>query len=138
MDTGVFWGSISPNTLSEYALNSHFDEYLRLGRGEELTGGRKKKAILADSFEAFIGAIYLDLGFENWFKYLFRVIEGTPFINEPIHQGLFDYFDKVYKGQVTRLNINVPPRSGKTTLAKEIEEGKLTSNDITEQIIIWR
>lgn len=66
----------------------------------------------------YIGKCLLDLGFEAWFKYLFRVIEGAPFINEPIHKGLFEYFDKVYKGETTRLNINVPPRSGKTTLAK--------------------
>lgn len=76
----------------------------------------------------YTGKILLDLGFEDWFKYLFRVIEGTPFINEPIHQGLFDYFDKVYKGQVTRLNINVPPRSGKTTLAKYFLVFCLTQN----------
>ncbi len=76
----------------------------------------------------YTGKILLDLGFEDWFKYLFRVIEGTPFINEPIHQGLFDYFDKVYKGQVTRLNINVPPRSGKTTLAKYFLVFCLTKN----------
>ena len=77
---------------------------------------------------AYTGKCLLYEGFETWFKYLFRVIEGTPFINEPIHQGLFDYFDKVYKGQVTRLNINVPPRSGKTTLAKYFLVFCLTKN----------
>lgn len=66
----------------------------------------------------YTGKLLLDLGFETWFKYLFRVIEGTPFIIEPIHSGLLNYFEKVYNGNVTRLNINVPPRSGKTTLAK--------------------
>lgn len=66
----------------------------------------------------YTGKLLLELGFETWFRYLFRVIEGTPFIIEPIHSGLFEYFDKVYKGETTRLNINVPPRSGKTTLAK--------------------
>lgn len=76
----------------------------------------------------YTGKILLELGFADWFKYLFRVIEGTPFINEPIHEGLFDYFDKVYKGQVTRLNINVPPRSGKTTLAKYFLVFCLTKN----------
>ena len=51
---------VCEDALAEYSLNCHFDEYLRLGKGEEVTGGRKKKAILADVFEAFIGALYLD------------------------------------------------------------------------------
>lgn len=76
----------------------------------------------------YTGKVLLELGFKDWFCYLFRVIEGTPFITEPIHQGLFEYFDKVYKGQVTRLNINVPPRSGKTTLAKYFLVFCLTKN----------
>lgn len=64
-----------------------------------------------------IGKRLIQKGFTYWFRYLFRVIEGTPFILEPLHKGLFEYCEKVYKGQITRLNINVPPRSGKTTLA---------------------
>lgn len=56
---------VCEDALAEYSLNSHFDEYLRLGRGEELTGGRSKKTILADVFEAFIGALYLDQGMEK-------------------------------------------------------------------------
>ncbi len=38
--------------------------YLRLGRGEEVTGGRDKASILADALEALLGAVYLDLGIE--------------------------------------------------------------------------
>ena len=53
---------VCEDALSEYSLNCHFDEYLRLGNGEEHSGGRHKKAILADVFEAFIGALYLDQG----------------------------------------------------------------------------
>jgi len=56
---------VCEDALAEYSLNSHFDEYLKLGKGEENTGGRCKKAILADSFEAFIGALYLDQGIEK-------------------------------------------------------------------------
>lgn len=56
---------VCEDALSEYSLNSNFNEYLRLGRGEELTGGRGKKAILADCFEAFIGALYIDQGIEK-------------------------------------------------------------------------
>ena len=75
-----------------------------------------------------IGKILLDKGFEIWFRYMFRVIEGKEFIVEPIHNGLFEYFDKLYKLEVTRLNINVPPRSGKTTLATYLLVFALTKN----------
>ncbi len=40
-------------------------DYLFLGKGEDLTGGRKRKSILSDALEAVIGAIYLDGGFTN-------------------------------------------------------------------------
>lgn len=76
----------------------------------------------------YIGKCLINEGFEVWFRYMFRVIEGTPFIIEPIHIGLLDYFNKIYTGQVTRLNVNVPPRSGKTTLAKYLLVYALTIN----------
>ena len=75
-----------------------------------------------------IGKRLIQKGFIYWFRYLFRVIEGTPFILEPLHNGLFEYFDKVYKGVITRLNVNVPPRSGKTTLATYLVVFALTIN----------
>lgn len=59
---------------------------------------------------------------------MFRWLEGKPFVRESIHEGLFDYFDRVYSGKITRLNINVPPRSGKTTLAKYFLVYVLTKN----------
>lgn len=55
---------VCEDALSEYALNCEFDKYIRLGKGEENTGGRLKKAILADVFEAFIGALYIDQGID--------------------------------------------------------------------------
>lgn len=59
---------------------------------------------------------------------MFRVIEGKPFVMEPIHTGLLDYFNKIYDGEVTRLNVNVPPRAGKTTIAKYLLVFALTFN----------
>jgi ribonuclease-3 len=49
-------------TLVKYARDLKFDRYIRLGRGEERSGGRNRPALLADVFEAFIGALYLDQG----------------------------------------------------------------------------
>ncbi len=47
-------------TLAECAKSIDIGQYLLLGRGEEVTGGRSRTSILADAFEAIIGAIYLD------------------------------------------------------------------------------
>ena len=54
----------------EYAIRLHLNDYLRLGHGEEENGGRMRKAIVADIFEAFIGAIYLDCGLESAKKFV--------------------------------------------------------------------
>lgn len=76
----------------------------------------------------YIGYLLLNQGFENWFRYMFRVIENKPFVYEELHKGLFTYFDNIYKQKVIRCNINVPPRAGKTTLAKYFIVYCLTKN----------
>ena len=53
---------VSTVSLARLAVSIDLGRYLMLGRGEEKTGGRGKNAILADSFEALIAAIYLDGG----------------------------------------------------------------------------
>lgn len=84
---------------------------------------------MANEFDTeYIGYLLLEEGFETWFRYLFRAIEQTVFVKEKIHESLFEYFDKVYKQEVTRLNINIPPRAGKTTLATYLLVYALTKN----------
>ena len=58
--------------LGEIAAKLHLGNYLYLGKGEEQTAGRQKTSILADAFEAIVGAIYLDGGFEA----AQRVVQG--------------------------------------------------------------
>ncbi len=50
--------------LFEVANSISLGKFLRLGKGEELTGGRTKKSLLADAFEALLGAVFLDGGLE--------------------------------------------------------------------------
>ncbi len=50
--------------LAEIAIEHRFGDHLRLGKGEEQSGGREKPSILADSVEAVLGAVYLDGGIE--------------------------------------------------------------------------
>ena len=53
---------VSTSALAEVARRIGLGEHLRLGRGEELTGGRAKQSILADTVEALIGAVFQDRG----------------------------------------------------------------------------
>ena len=53
---------VSEDALHDWATRLDLSSYVLIGRGEELTGGRTKKAILADAMEAIIGAYYLDSG----------------------------------------------------------------------------
>jgi ribonuclease-3 len=55
---------VCEKALDEFAQKIELGNYLRLGKGEELTGGRQRPSILADAFEALIAAIYLDGGFD--------------------------------------------------------------------------
>ncbi|ALS21595.1 MULTISPECIES: ribonuclease III [Paenibacillus] len=52
-------------SLVGFAEQLDFGSYVLLGKGEELTGGRTRPALLADVFESFIGALYLDQGLET-------------------------------------------------------------------------
>lgn len=65
--------------LVRFARDLQFDQLIRLGRGEERSGGRNRAALLADVFEAFIGALYLDQGLETvrcfLDKYVFPHVE---------------------------------------------------------------
>src|SRR4051812_14189443 len=56
---------VSTTTLARQAEQLQLGEHLLLGRGEEKTGGRRKQALLADTYEALIAAIYLDGGIEH-------------------------------------------------------------------------
>jgi len=53
---------VSTSALAEVAQSINLGAHLRLGRGEELTGGREKPSLLADTLEALIAAVFLDQG----------------------------------------------------------------------------
>ena len=56
-------GVVNMRALAQVAREINLGQYLRIGKGEEATNGRDKNSILADSFEALVGAIYLDHGY---------------------------------------------------------------------------
>jgi len=67
---------VSEDVLSAIALDLGIDALLVLGRGEELSGGRSKKTLLADALEALIGAIYLDSGYDSAVTFVHRFISA--------------------------------------------------------------
>lgn len=72
---------VSAVALAEVAIAIGLGRHLKLGKGEELTGGREKSSILADTVEALIGAAYLDLGGEVATDLVLRLV--APLMAEP-------------------------------------------------------
>ncbi len=66
---------VCEEALYDIALNYNIGEYLKLGKGEESTGGRERKSILADSVEAIIAAIYLDSDYINSEKLVLKLFD---------------------------------------------------------------
>ncbi|MBP9670004.1 ribonuclease III [Candidatus Woesebacteria bacterium] len=61
---------VRTESLGDTATELGFPKLLLMSKGEEATGGRSNRSILADTFEAFLGAIYLDQGYEPCVKLL--------------------------------------------------------------------
>ncbi|MDD4027623.1 MAG: ribonuclease III [Bacilli bacterium] len=79
---------VCENALYENALRLNFHEYVKVGKGEEASGGKEKKAILADIFEAFVAALYLDKGLNEVRRFLnFTVIASI----EKNKEFFYDY-----------------------------------------------
>ena len=70
-------GIVNMRALADIARSLSLGKYIRLGKGEEVTNGRDKNSLLADAFEALIGAIYMTSGFEKTAECLRRLIAST-------------------------------------------------------------
>ena len=75
---------VCEQTLALCARDLGLGEWLRLGKGEELTGGRDRNSITSDAMEALLGAIYLDGGFANAKEFVHHFI-----LNDIEHKKLF-------------------------------------------------
>lgn len=76
---------VSAVALAEVARTVGIGDHLKLGKGEELTGGREKSSILADTTEALIGAVYLDQGGEIATALVLRLLQ--PLLADPRRFG---------------------------------------------------
>ncbi|TFJ94634.1 ribonuclease III [Lentibacillus salicampi] len=80
-------------SLFEFSRDMNFGDYLLLGRGEEQSGGRERPAILADVFEAFLGALYLDQGYDVVIQFLKTYV--YPKITTGAFSHAMDYKSKL-------------------------------------------
>ena len=82
-------GIVCEQSLFDFAGRINLGEQLMLGKGEENTGGRQRRSILADAFEALIAAIYLDGGIDEAEKFMMKfmpqkdkLVSGKPLLND--------------------------------------------------------
>lgn len=102
---------VCETALYEYSLRLGLNENLRLGHGEEVTGGKFRKTIVADLFESFLGAVYLDQGYSFAKKFVNKNI--IPIIEDE----LVDFFDD-YKS-ILQEKVQTDKRSLEYVIVKE-------------------
>lgn len=78
---------VNSNILAEVSLELGFNDFLLLSRGEERETGKARRYILADTFEAFIGALFLDQGIEACRQFIEKHLVVK--LSQIIEQGLF-------------------------------------------------
>lgn len=67
---------VSRRALARFALTIELGSYVLLGKGEESTGGRRRASTLADAFEALIGGVYMDGGYEVTRELVLRLFQA--------------------------------------------------------------
>ena len=67
---------VNEEQLAELAREIHLGEHLYLGKGEDQTGGRDKPSLLSDAYEAVLGAIFIDRGFDKAVKVIQKNFDG--------------------------------------------------------------
>lgn len=72
--------AVCEEALDLYAAKINLPDYIFLGKGEEASGGRKRPAIIADAFEAVLGAVFLDGGFNEAYKIVEKFV--LPYYSE--------------------------------------------------------
>ncbi len=80
---------VCEKALVSVAARLDLGKYILLGRGEEMSGGRRRSSILADAAEAVIGAVYLDQGYESARDFIVKYLEDI--IIDTVHGDYYDY-----------------------------------------------
>ena len=90
-------------TLATCTEEIHLGDFLYLGKGEDHTGGRKRKSVLSDALEAVIGAIYLDGGFASAKEFVLKFIM-TDIENKHLFYDSKTILQEVVQGEHEQLN----------------------------------
>lgn len=106
---------VRKESLAHISKTMGIGQYLKLGKGEEANGGRKRESVLADALEAIIGAIFLDGGFHCAKKFV------LAHFDEMIHSAMAEGLNKDYK-TLLQEKIQEDPK-GKITYKIDKEEG---------------
>ena len=101
------------DTLAKVSIRLNLGKYLYLGKGEEMTGGRNRASNLAALYEAIIGAIFLDKGFDASEKFVLNTLQ--PEIAQLSHRETYKNSKSELQEKVQSLGI--PPPTYKTTEA---------------------
>src|SRR5690625_754401 len=125
---------VCEESLYNFSKVLNFNEFIRLGRGEEQTGGRARQALLADVFEAFLGALFIDQGFKEVTKFL------TKFVIPNITTGAFSYAmdykselqEFVQRDKDFQLDYNIIEERGPSH-SKEFVAEVIVNKDINEK-----
>ena len=117
---------VCENALYEYSMSLGLNNYIKVGHGEEKEGGKFKKAIVADIFEALVGAIYVDLGYATARKTVLNII--VPYIEDPNITFFSDYKSALQE------YVQTTQKSLHYELIKE--EGPAHNRSFTVQVII--
>ena len=114
--------AVCESALVLYADKIKLSKYLYLGKGEEITGGRERPAIIADAVEALLGAIFLDSNFDT----AYNVVERL----------MIPYLDSVVKQKDYKSLLQEKLQSEKRTIRYEIvrEEGP-ANNKLFEAVV---
>lgn len=117
---------VCETALYEYAKKLELNKYLKLGKGEEETGGRNRKTIVSDIFESFLGAIYLDQGIDEARKFFLENV--IPHIKN--HE--VDFFDD-YKSKLQEY-VQTDKKSLEYKIVKEV--GPAHNKEFTSVVVI--
>jgi ribonuclease-3 len=91
---------VKEETLARFAQALDLGRYLYLGRGEEESGGRERPSLLADAFEALVGALYLDGGLKPAESFILRFLE--PETERIVAQGELRDYKSLFQEEAQR------------------------------------
>jgi ribonuclease-3 len=99
-------GIVNTTALAEVARTLGLGSHIKIGKGEESSGGRAKASILADSLEALFGALYVDKGFEGARNIILPLI--SPLISSALEKGAGLDGKTALQELVAERNLGVP------------------------------